>query len=208
LCVSIRCSRESLTSGHISVPGWHRMDNLWRFTRQCSQDTPRINPRRTNLRMWLRAFATLATVHAIASFWLGPAMRGEDRGAEGFLSYVRLEQGIPADHPLRTAERRRCRRTHAWKRAATWGGWACYVNKSMRSNMNGCASSRRFPQWSKALARGIGVGVETADIWSTSFLCAACATAESSPVMRGSLRRNAGAKRASRGPAMLAYATS
>jgi hypothetical protein len=26
--VSIRCSRESLTSGDISVPGSHRMDNL------------------------------------------------------------------------------------------------------------------------------------------------------------------------------------
>jgi hypothetical protein len=79
-------------------------------------------------------------------------MRGEDRGAEGFLSYVRLEQRIPADHPLRTAEGRRCRRTHARKCAASWGGCACYVNKSTRSNMNGCASSRRFPQWRKAHA--------------------------------------------------------
>jgi transposase len=29
------------------------------------------------------------------------AMRGEDQRAEGFFSYVRLEQRIPADHPLR-----------------------------------------------------------------------------------------------------------
>ena len=38
---------------------------------------------------------------AIDSFWLGNAMRGEDGAAEDFFSYVRLEQRVPADHPLR-----------------------------------------------------------------------------------------------------------
>jgi transposase len=28
-------------------------------------------------------------------------MRGEDQGAEGIFSYVRLEQRVPPDHPLR-----------------------------------------------------------------------------------------------------------
>src|SRR4029077_9104570 len=28
-------------------------------------------------------------------------MRGEDRGSQGFFSYVRLEERIAADHPLR-----------------------------------------------------------------------------------------------------------
>src|ERR1700738_4780404 len=35
------------------------------------------------------------------SFGLGHAMRGEDQRSEGIFSYVRLEQRVPADHPLR-----------------------------------------------------------------------------------------------------------
>ena len=40
-------------------------------------------------------------MHVTDSFGLGKAMRGEDQRSEGFFSYVRLEQRIPADHPLR-----------------------------------------------------------------------------------------------------------
>ena len=37
----------------------------------------------------------------IDSFGLGNAMRGEDQCLEHFFTYVRLEDRIPADHPLR-----------------------------------------------------------------------------------------------------------
>jgi hypothetical protein len=40
-------------------------------------------------------------VHVFDSFGLGNAMRGADRRSEGIFSYVRLEQRVPADHPLR-----------------------------------------------------------------------------------------------------------
>jgi transposase len=40
-------------------------------------------------------------MHAVDSFWIETAMRGDDRSAEGFFSYVRLEERIPTDHPLR-----------------------------------------------------------------------------------------------------------
>ena len=40
-------------------------------------------------------------MHVLDSFDTGHAMRGEDQRSEGFFSYVRLEQRIPADHPLR-----------------------------------------------------------------------------------------------------------
>ncbi len=42
------------------------------------------------------------SVHVSDSFGLGHAMRGEDQRSEGIFSYVRLEQRIPVDHPLRT----------------------------------------------------------------------------------------------------------
>ena len=35
------------------------------------------------------------------SFGLGNAMRGADQRSEGIFSYVRLEQRVPADYPLR-----------------------------------------------------------------------------------------------------------
>jgi transposase len=40
-------------------------------------------------------------VHVSDSFGLGHAMRGKDQRSEGIFSYVRLEQRVPADHPLR-----------------------------------------------------------------------------------------------------------
>jgi transposase len=40
-------------------------------------------------------------VHVSDSFAVGDAMRGEDQRSEGVFSYVRLEQRVPADHPLR-----------------------------------------------------------------------------------------------------------
>jgi len=40
-------------------------------------------------------------VHLSDSFLAGIAMRGEDQRLEGIFSYVRLEQRVPADHPLR-----------------------------------------------------------------------------------------------------------
>jgi len=40
-------------------------------------------------------------VHVCDSFGLGNAMRGADQRSEGIFSYVRLEQRVPADHPLR-----------------------------------------------------------------------------------------------------------
>ena len=40
-------------------------------------------------------------MHVSDSFGLGDAMRGEDQRSEGIFSYVRLEQRIAADHPLR-----------------------------------------------------------------------------------------------------------
>jgi transposase len=40
-------------------------------------------------------------VHVTDSFLWGFAMRGEDQRSEGIFSYVRLEQRVPADHPLR-----------------------------------------------------------------------------------------------------------
>ncbi len=40
-------------------------------------------------------------MHVSDSFGLGNAMRGEDQRSEGIFSYVRLEQRVPADHPLR-----------------------------------------------------------------------------------------------------------
>jgi hypothetical protein len=40
-------------------------------------------------------------VHVIDSFFLGNAMRGNDDRSEVFFSYVRMEDRIPADHPLR-----------------------------------------------------------------------------------------------------------
>jgi transposase len=40
-------------------------------------------------------------VRLIDSFGLGNAMRGEDQCLEHFFTYVRLEDRIPADHPLR-----------------------------------------------------------------------------------------------------------
>lgn len=40
-------------------------------------------------------------MHLGDSFWKGTAVRGDDRSAEGFFSYVRLEERIPAKHPLR-----------------------------------------------------------------------------------------------------------
>jgi hypothetical protein len=40
-------------------------------------------------------------VRLIDSFGLGNAMRGEDQCSEHFFTYVRLEDRIPADHPLR-----------------------------------------------------------------------------------------------------------
>ncbi len=40
-------------------------------------------------------------MHVSDSFGLGHAMRGEDERREGIFSYVRMEQRISADHPLR-----------------------------------------------------------------------------------------------------------
>jgi transposase len=40
-------------------------------------------------------------VHLTDSLRVGDVMRGEDRRSEGFFSYLRLEQRVPADHPLR-----------------------------------------------------------------------------------------------------------
>jgi transposase len=40
-------------------------------------------------------------VHLIDSFWLGTGMRGKDDRLESFFSYFRLNDRIPADHPLR-----------------------------------------------------------------------------------------------------------
>jgi transposase len=40
-------------------------------------------------------------VHLTDSFWMGVGMRGEDQRSEGLFSYLRLEQRIAADHPLR-----------------------------------------------------------------------------------------------------------
>jgi transposase len=40
-------------------------------------------------------------VHVTDSLGLGNAMRGADQRSEGIFSYVRLEQRVPADHPLR-----------------------------------------------------------------------------------------------------------
>jgi transposase len=40
-------------------------------------------------------------VHVCDSFGLGKVMRGEDQRSEGIFSYVRLEQRVAADHPLR-----------------------------------------------------------------------------------------------------------
>jgi len=41
------------------------------------------------------------SVHVVDSFAMENAMRGEDQRSEGIFSYVRLEQRVPADHPLR-----------------------------------------------------------------------------------------------------------
>jgi transposase len=41
------------------------------------------------------------SVHVNDSFLLGITMRGEDHRAENFFSYLRLEDRIPANHPLR-----------------------------------------------------------------------------------------------------------
>ena len=40
-------------------------------------------------------------MHVCDSFGLGNAMRGADQRSEGIFSYVRLEQRVAADHPLR-----------------------------------------------------------------------------------------------------------
>lgn len=40
-------------------------------------------------------------MHVIDSFWIGNAMRGQDDRSEGFFSYLRLDDRIAADHPLR-----------------------------------------------------------------------------------------------------------
>ena len=40
-------------------------------------------------------------MHSIDSFWIGHRMRGEDRRSDAFFSYLRLEDRVPADHPLR-----------------------------------------------------------------------------------------------------------
>ncbi len=40
-------------------------------------------------------------MHVCDSFGLGNVMRGEDQRSEGIFSYVRLEQRVAADHPLR-----------------------------------------------------------------------------------------------------------
>ena len=40
-------------------------------------------------------------MHLIDSLRVGVEMRGEGLQSEGFFSYLRLEQRIPADHPLR-----------------------------------------------------------------------------------------------------------
>ena len=40
-------------------------------------------------------------MHVFDSLGLGNAMRGADQRSEGIFSYVRLEQRVPADHPLR-----------------------------------------------------------------------------------------------------------
>jgi transposase len=40
-------------------------------------------------------------VHVVDSFLLGNAMRGRDERSEVFFSYIRLDERIPADHPLR-----------------------------------------------------------------------------------------------------------
>ena len=40
-------------------------------------------------------------MHLTDSLRVGVEMRGEDLQSEGFFSYLRLEQRIPADHPLR-----------------------------------------------------------------------------------------------------------
>jgi len=40
-------------------------------------------------------------MHVSDSFELREAMRGADERSEGIFSYVRLEQRVPADHPLR-----------------------------------------------------------------------------------------------------------
>jgi transposase len=40
-------------------------------------------------------------VQVCDSFGLGNVMRGEDQRSEGIFSYVRLEQRVAADHPLR-----------------------------------------------------------------------------------------------------------
>jgi transposase len=41
-------------------------------------------------------------VHVIDSIWLEIGMRGEDHRAENFFSYLRLEDRIPINHPLRS----------------------------------------------------------------------------------------------------------
>ena len=40
-------------------------------------------------------------MHLTDSLRVGVGMRGEDQRSEGFFSYVRLEQRVAADHPLR-----------------------------------------------------------------------------------------------------------
>lgn len=40
-------------------------------------------------------------MHVSDSFGLGNAMRRADQRSEGIFGYVRLEQRVPADHPLR-----------------------------------------------------------------------------------------------------------
>ena len=37
----------------------------------------------------------------IDSFWIGTSMSGDDRSAEGFLTYLRLEERVPTNQPLR-----------------------------------------------------------------------------------------------------------
>jgi hypothetical protein len=48
LCVSIRCSRESLMSGNIRVPGSHRMDNLLEVHSQYQPHTMLLTVQRGN----------------------------------------------------------------------------------------------------------------------------------------------------------------
>jgi hypothetical protein len=40
-------------------------------------------------------------VHAIGTFLLRKPMRGKDDRSEILFSYIRLDERIPADHPLR-----------------------------------------------------------------------------------------------------------